>query len=108
MMSAFSAESVTHNQRLGSCNVCNRFSIHVKEKTAAELKAAQQGLPLPVPGCSNVYSNGWRSVKSFACESYLIVRPEGNIMIDTPRFNPVLTKRIQELGGIKWIFLTHK
>lgn len=87
---------------------CPTFSIHVKERNAAELAAAQQGLPLPVPGCSNVYSNGWRSVKSFACESYLIVRPGGNIMVDTPRFNPVLAKRIKELGGIKWIFLTHK
>eukprot|EP00878_Enallax_costatus_P035065 GHUV01039035.1.p1 GENE.GHUV01039035.1~~GHUV01039035.1.p1 ORF type:complete len:237 (+),score=59.58 GHUV01039035.1:632-1342(+) len=87
---------------------CPTYSIHVKEKTAAELKAAQQGLPRPVAGCKNVYANGWRSEKSFACESYLIVRPEGNIMVDIPRFNPVLAKRLQELGGVKWMFLTHK
>lgn len=29
-------------------------------------------------------------------------------MVDTPRFNPVLAKRLQELGGVKYIFLTHK
>lgn len=49
-----------------------------------------------------------RSVNSIACESYLIVRPGGNVMVDTPRFNPVLAKRLQEMGGVKYIFLTHK
>lgn len=49
-----------------------------------------------------------RSIHSIACESYLIVRPEGNVMVDTPRFNPVLAKKLQELGGVKYIFLTHK
>jgi hypothetical protein len=36
------------------------------------------------------------------------VRPQGNILVDSPRFNPVLAKRIQELGGVKYMFLTHK
>lgn len=36
------------------------------------------------------------------------MRPEGNVMVDTPRFNPVLAKKLQELGGVKYIFLTHK
>jgi hypothetical protein len=50
-----------------------------------------------------------RSVHSIACESYLIVRPQhGNVLVDTPRFNPVLAKRLTELGGVKYIFLTHK
>lgn len=29
-------------------------------------------------------------------------------MVDTPRFNPALAKRLQEMGGVKYIFLTHK
>eukprot|EP00879_Flechtneria_rotunda_P000416 GHRR01000510.1.p1 GENE.GHRR01000510.1~~GHRR01000510.1.p1 ORF type:complete len:346 (+),score=81.89 GHRR01000510.1:166-1203(+) len=87
---------------------CPTFSIHARDKSSEELKAAQQGLPKPVPGTKSVYSNGWRSVKSIACESYLIARPEGNVMVDVPRFNPVLAKRLQEMGGVKWIFLTHK
>jgi len=87
---------------------CPTFSIHARERSAEELRAAQQGLPALVPGTSNVYANGWRSVDSFACESYLIVRPQGNVMVDSPRFNPVLAKRLQELGGVKYIFLTHK
>lgn len=84
------------------------YSIHVESKTASELQEAQQGLPLPVPGTANCFSCGWRSVKSFGAESYLITRPGGNVMVDCPRFNPVLAKRIKEMGGIAWIFLTHK
>jgi len=74
----------------------------------AELKAAQQGLPSPVPGCPGIYHCGWHSEKSYGGASYLIVRPEGNILVDSPRFNPVLARQIKELGGVKWIFLTHK
>ncbi len=48
------------------------------------------------------------SEKSFASASYLITRPDGNVMIDSPRFNPVLAKQIAKLGGVKYLFLTHK
>ena len=85
-----------------------RYSIHATDREPAELKEAQQGLPRPVSACPGVYHCGWHSEKSFACASYIIVRPEGNVMVETPRFNPVLAKQIQELGGVKWIFLTHK
>jgi glyoxylase-like metal-dependent hydrolase (beta-lactamase superfamily II) len=49
-----------------------------------------------------------RSEKTFGGEGFLITRTGGNVMVDAPRFNPVLAKRIQEMGGIKYIFLTHK
>lgn len=87
---------------------CPTYSIHVTNRSSEELKAAQQGLPKLVPGTSAVYHCGWADAKSFACASYLIVRPEGNVLVDSPRFNPVLVKQIEALGGVKWIFLTHK
>lgn len=87
---------------------CPTFSIHTKKTRAGELKAAQNGLPSPVQGCPGVYYCGWNSEKTFGGNSYLIVRPEGNILVDCPRFNPVLAKKIEELGGIKFIFLTHR
>jgi hypothetical protein len=37
----------------------HRFSIHVREKDAGEVRAAQQGMPRLVPGTSSVYANGW-------------------------------------------------
>ena len=29
-------------------------------------------------------------------------------MIDVPRFNPVLAKQIEAMGGIKYMLMTHK
>ena len=37
----------------------------------------------------------------------MIVRPQGNILVDSPRFAAPLVKRIEELGGVKLMFLTH-
>jgi glyoxylase-like metal-dependent hydrolase (beta-lactamase superfamily II) len=46
---------------------------------------------------------------SFGGASWLIVRPgRGNVLVDSPRFNPTLAKKIQEMGGVDYIFLTHK
>ena len=59
----------------------------------------------------NVYFCGFTSEKSFGGWSYLIVRPAhkgGNILIDSPRFASQLVKRIDELGGVKQMLLTHK
>ncbi|KAF8073027.1 morn3 [Scenedesmus sp. PABB004] len=87
---------------------CPTFSIHAEDRTSAELKAAQHALPAPVPGCGSVFACGWRSAKSYGGESFLILRPGGNVLVDSPRFNPVLAARLQELGGVRWIFLTHR
>lgn len=32
----------------------------------------------------------------------------GNILVDVPRWNPALAKRLEALGGVRWIFLTHE
>lgn len=95
-------------QALKALLSCPTHSIHAKTRQPGELRAAQQGLPAPVPGCRNVYYTGWHDEKSYAANAYLIVRPEGNILVDCPRYNPVLAKRIEDMGGISFIFLTHK
>jgi hypothetical protein len=35
------------------------YSIHVNAKDAEELKEAQAGMPLPVPGTANCFNCGW-------------------------------------------------
>lgn len=72
-----------------------------------ELKAVNETFPIPVENCENVYFCGFSNEDSFAACSYLIKREEGNILIDCPRFVSTLKNRIDELGGIKYIFLTH-
>ena len=54
-----------------------------------------------------VYYAGFNSQKSFGGNSYFIRRPEGNWLIDSPKYLPYLVQRFEEMGGIRHIFLTH-
>jgi glyoxylase-like metal-dependent hydrolase (beta-lactamase superfamily II)/ferredoxin len=59
----------------------------------------------------NVYYCGFNAESSFGAWSYLIVRPEdegGNVLIDSPRFATQLVKKIEAMGGVRTMFLTHK
>jgi glyoxylase-like metal-dependent hydrolase (beta-lactamase superfamily II)/ferredoxin len=51
---------------------------------------------------------GFNSPKSFGGNSYFVERPEGNWLIDSPKFLPHLVRRFEEMGGIAHIFLTHR
>jgi len=55
-----------------------------------------------------VYYCGFNSAKSFGGNSYFIEHPDGNWLVDSPKFLPQLVKRFEELGGIAYIFLTHR
>lgn len=57
---------------------------------------------LAIDDAAGVYHLGWHSERSFSATSYLIVRPSGgNVMVDCPRFNPVLRKRLEDFGGVR-------
>lgn len=59
----------------------------------------------------NVYFCGFTSESSFGAWSYLITRPAsegGNVLIDSPRFASQLVKRIDAMGGVSQMLLTHK
>ena len=59
----------------------------------------------------NVYFCGFTAESSFGAWSYLIVRAEsegGNILIDSPRFATQLAKKIEAVGGVSTMFLTHR
>jgi glyoxylase-like metal-dependent hydrolase (beta-lactamase superfamily II)/ferredoxin len=65
----------------------------------------------PMPIAENVYFCGFTSQSSYGAWSYLIVRPPqegGNVLVDSPRFAGQLVKRIEALGGVSQMFLTHK
>ena len=60
---------------------------------------------------ANVYFCGFTSESSFGAWSYLVVRTEeegGNVLIDSPRFTRPLVRKIEALGGVRTIFLTHR
>ena len=65
----------------------------------------------PMSLAENVYFCGFTSESSFGGWSYLVTRPAGeggNFLVDSPRFATQLVKRIEPLGGIKRMLLTHK
>ncbi|MBN3877150.1 MULTISPECIES: MBL fold metallo-hydrolase [unclassified Nostoc] len=84
---------------------CPTSSIGTVEKPK-DIKDAQQSFPILV--VENIYHCGYHSEKSYGAASYLIQLPEGNILVDSPRFTPPLVKRLEELGPIRYMYLTHK
>jgi glyoxylase-like metal-dependent hydrolase (beta-lactamase superfamily II)/ferredoxin len=62
----------------------------------------------PIHISDDVYFCGFTSESSFGGWSYLIKRPRGNVLIDSPRFASQLAKRIEAMGGVSQMLLTHK
>jgi glyoxylase-like metal-dependent hydrolase (beta-lactamase superfamily II)/ferredoxin len=62
----------------------------------------------PQPLGDDVHFCGFAAECSYGAQSYLIVRPEGNVLVDSPRAMPRLLDRIEALGGVRWMFLTHR
>ena len=62
----------------------------------------------PVEIDADVFHCGYHHRASYGAASYLIVRPQGNVLIDSPRFARPLVERIAALGGVATMFLTHR
>ncbi|XP_078448480.1 metallo-beta-lactamase family protein isoform X2 [Wolffia australiana] len=88
---------------------CPTASIHT-EKPSAEIRQVQESFPLPIDEQSlpGVRFCGYHSEKSFGATSYLVIHPNGNILVDSPRYDKGLARRIRMLGGARYMFLTHK
>lgn len=69
-------------------------------------REVQESFPIPIAG--DVHHCGYHSESSFGATSYLIRRPEGNILVDSPRFAAPLVRRLEELGGVSTMLLTHR
>ncbi|UPM50149.1 MBL fold metallo-hydrolase [Synechococcus sp. A10-1-5-1] len=80
--------------------------------TTAELRQQTpiDGFPALVTrhAAGDVYYCGWASRRSFGASSWLVVRPEGNVLIDSPRWSAPLARRISALGGLQTMVLTHR
>ncbi|CAL1414081.1 unnamed protein product [Linum trigynum] len=110
-MSAVSKQPTSSEERLNALQAllaCPTSSIHT-EKPTRDVLEAQKTFPLPIddkkiPG---IYHCGYHSEKSYGAASYLIIRPDGNIIVDSPRFTEKLARNIEALGGASYMFLTH-
>ncbi len=108
------SQSVVHHQptsqaervaALEALLACPTGSIGTKEKPT-DIQQVQQQFPIKVDG--NVFYCGYHSKKSFGAASYFIQRPEGNVLIDSPRFTPPLVKQLEAMGGVRYLYLTHQ
>ena len=85
---------------------CPTGSIRTEAKH--DLEGARKAFPLLV--AEDVFHCGFHSQDSFGAASYLVRRPRergGNVLVDSPRWNRGLVARLEELGGLRTIFLTH-
>jgi glyoxylase-like metal-dependent hydrolase (beta-lactamase superfamily II)/ferredoxin len=64
--------------------------------------------PREVEPGSGVFDLGYCSEDSFGASAWLVVRPAGNVLVDSPRYTDALVGPIAELGGIRHIALTHR
>ncbi len=71
-----------------------------------DLAAARAAFPDRVDG--EVFHCGYHAEASYGAASYLIVRDGGNILVDSPRFTRPLVTRLEALGGVQTMFLTHR
>jgi glyoxylase-like metal-dependent hydrolase (beta-lactamase superfamily II)/ferredoxin len=79
--------------------------------TISRINARQAAAAFPTPVVDNVFFCGYTSEASFGAWAYLIVRAEedgGNILVDSPRFAAPLVRRIEEMGGVSLMFLSHR
>jgi glyoxylase-like metal-dependent hydrolase (beta-lactamase superfamily II)/ferredoxin len=78
----------------------------------ASRRSAREGVEaFPHPITENVYFCGFTSELSFGGWSYLIARPPeqgGNVLVDSPRFTSSLVKRMEQMGGVRLMFLSHR
>ena len=84
---------------------CPTTSIGNLEKTPL-IASVRDMFPLPID--KHVYYCGFHSAKSYGAASYLIQHPDGNILIDSPRYNGPLVNSINKLGGVRYLFLSHQ
>ncbi|MGC1310293.1 MAG: MBL fold metallo-hydrolase [Phormidesmis sp.] len=104
-------QPTTGKQRIAALEAllaCPTGSIGTEEKPK-DIKQAQQRFPLKI--ADNVFYCGYHSEKSYGAASYFIQRPDsegGNVLIDSPRFTPPLVKQIEAMGGVRYMYLTHR
>jgi len=88
-------------QALVSCPVAA-----IGASARADVRAAARSLPIEI--LDGVFTCGWASPDSYGAQSYLVRRPEGNLLVDSPRAARPLLGRLAELGGVGLMFLSHK
>lgn len=62
----------------------------------------------PDPIADNVFHCGYHAESSYGATSYFIRRDAGNVLVDSPRFARPLINRLEAMGGVDIMYLTHR
>lgn len=98
------SSSSERRQALQALLTCPTGSIGCLGKE--DLKEVRNDFPLLLE--DPVFYCGYNSPKSFGGNSYFLRHSEGNWLIDSPKFVPPLVEKLEALGGVRHIFLTHR
>ncbi|CAM9363505.1 unnamed protein product, partial [Ectocarpus sp. 13 AM-2016] len=109
--SAVVRQPATEDERRGAyraMHACPTSSIRV-ETSDPVARDALKDFPFPVDSerLPGVFHLGFHGESSFGCSPWLVQRPEGNVMMDSPRFHPVLAKELDAKGGVSLMVLSH-
>jgi len=107
-MSAVHHQPADDTERLAAMQAllsCPTASIGTVSKPD-DVQAVHQSFPIPVT--DTVYHCGYHAESSYGAASYLVQRPDGNVLVDSPQFAAPLVKRLEAMGGIRYLYLTHR
>ncbi len=85
---------------------CPVGSIGTEHSDPLQMKDAMASFPVQLE--DEVSYCGFNSEKSFGANSFFIEHPDGNWLIDSPRYLKHLVEAFERKGGLAYIFLTHK
>ena len=98
-------DPAAESRALAALVACPTGSIGAANR-AAETREAANAFPENQGG--GVYFCGYTSEKSFGAWSWLAARPQGNVLVDSPRAAAPLLAGLERLGGVATMFLTHR
>jgi glyoxylase-like metal-dependent hydrolase (beta-lactamase superfamily II) len=104
--SVFVRQPVTPEEQLAGWRavlVCPTASVRSETKQARPSEAI-----FPQQITSDVWRCGFNARSSFGAHSYFVARPDGNLLIDSPRYAAELVKWFEEAAGIAHVLLSHR
>lgn len=103
--SVFARQPVTEDEKLAAWRavlVCPTASVGTESRRSPPPDVFPQEL---APG---IYRCGYNAPSSYGAHSYFVRRAEGNLLIDSPRYVNKLVQKLEHLGGVGDILLTHR
>jgi glyoxylase-like metal-dependent hydrolase (beta-lactamase superfamily II)/ferredoxin len=85
---------------------CPVGSIGTEHSDKSRVQAAMTSFPLPLE--NGVSYCGFNSEKSFGANSFFIEHPDGNWLVDSPRYVKHLVEAFERKGGLRYVFLSHE